>query len=371
PPQGLADRRGGGLRVVPGGQPAGVLGQPRQPLRRVRWPASQGRQVVAQPGHHAAHQGDEEQQVDGGEPGRAVDVEPAQPVQHRRQIRVAGVEVGDVAGVDPALRQHRAGDGGECEQEQQHQRGTHAGELPPAVAQPGGEPISDHRLTSPTPTLSCSQETNSSQAPVSRASPTRTSSTAPTRVTQAPCRRTTARAPATQRKPRPNARNGNPSPSVYAAARTAARPGCPPTAPSASTAPMVGPTQGIQERAKTAPNTGAEATPAAGSRRIRASRHAPGTRPSRAAANSSISTPAPISRTRCCSCSTRPTEAATTPAVTKTAPKPATNSSPPASTRPRARARVATATAPPAVPPSAAAGRGPTASRSAPVSPVT
>src|SRR5690606_23009696 len=177
------------------------------------------------------------------------------------------------------------------QQEQQHQRGPHAGQLPPGVTQPGHRPGDGHTLTSVASTKVSSQVVNSPQAPVSSATPTAASSPAPIRVTHRGCRRTTATTSVTHRKPSPNATNGSPNPRVYAAANTAARPGCPPTPPSASTAPMVGPMQGVQDRANTAPNTGALATPAAGSRWSRSSRVRPGSSPSRAAANASSSTP--------------------------------------------------------------------------------
>src|SRR5690606_23497536 len=377
-PQGgghLGRRRGGGSGT-------GVVGQPRQAPRRVDRGAAHRPDVVDQAGNDAAEQGHEQQQVDGGEPGRRVDVEPAQPVHHRRQSRVVAEPGVDVLRVDPPLGEDGAGHGRERQQEQQHQRGAHAGQLAPRVAQPGHQPhhhrfrAAGHQIpTLPTPTWPRSHSRNPSQAPVSNARPTRMSNAAPARVTHAPWRRMAASAPTNQRSPSPNASNGAPMPAVYAAASTAARPVSPPSAPRARTAASVGPTHGIHDRANTAPKTGAPTRPAVGSQRSRTSRCRPGTSPSSASPKTIMRMPPPVSSSRRCSARALPAAAASTPVVTKTAPNPATNSRPPASTRPLTRGAVATpvavAAAGVAVPAASRPPGGRTASSSAPDRPVT
>src|SRR6266511_3459702 len=166
--------------------------------------------------------------------------------------------------------------------------------------------------TSPTPTVARSQLTSSSQAPVTSATPTATSRAPPIRVTQTLLRRIAAKTPSRQRNPSPKATNGAPSPRQYAMASTTARPVEPPTAASPSTAPSVGPTHGTHDSAKTAPNTGAPNSPAAGSVWMRHSRCRLGTRPRNATPSTMTSAPTTTSTVRPCRSSARPNAAATT-----------------------------------------------------------
>jgi hypothetical protein len=81
--------------------------------------------------HDAAKERDEQQQIDRGEPRRREHVESAQPVEERPERRMVGQILAHLLVVHAALGQHRARDRGEREEEEQDQRGTHAGELPP------------------------------------------------------------------------------------------------------------------------------------------------------------------------------------------------------------------------------------------------
>jgi hypothetical protein len=125
------------------GQGGGQLGALRQPVQVPRGRRRRGEQrppVLDRPGHHAADQRDEQQQVDRREPRRAEDVEQVQPVQPRRERGVVGEVLPDVVLRQRPLRQQGARDGGEGEQEQQHQRRAHRGELAPPAQQPGQHP---------------------------------------------------------------------------------------------------------------------------------------------------------------------------------------------------------------------------------------
>ena len=80
--------------------------------------------------------------------------------------------------VEVSLRQQRTGDRTEREQEQQHQRGAHRGQRPPAVAQPRQYAPQIGSLASDT-NASRSHATKSFHSPVTNAIPTRISSTPP------------------------------------------------------------------------------------------------------------------------------------------------------------------------------------------------
>jgi hypothetical protein len=119
------------------GVPAVAGRHPGQHARDVRRRGAQRLGVQPDPRAEAADQRDEQQQVDGGEPGRGEDVEQEEPVEHWRQRGVRLEVVLDGHRVQPALGQERTGDAGQGQQEQQQQRGAHAGELPPGAAQRG------------------------------------------------------------------------------------------------------------------------------------------------------------------------------------------------------------------------------------------
>ena len=122
-------------------QRGGVLGGPGQPGQVTRGPRRQRPRRAGQPEgtrHHAADEGGEQQQVDGGEPGRGEDVEEPEPVQPRREVRMRRVVLLDAGRVAALLRQHRSGHAGQGQQEQQDQRDPHRRELPPRPFQPVG-----------------------------------------------------------------------------------------------------------------------------------------------------------------------------------------------------------------------------------------
>ena len=131
------------LDRVGGRQGGGVLGGPGQPGQVARRPRRQRAGRAGQPEgarHHAADQGGEQQQVDGGEPGRAEDVEEPEVVQPGRQGRMGGVVLLHASRIVALLRQHRPGHAAQGQQEQQDQRDPHGGELAPRPLQPVGEP---------------------------------------------------------------------------------------------------------------------------------------------------------------------------------------------------------------------------------------
>ena len=117
----------------------GVAGEPRQARRRPRRLGAQGIEVVLGARDDAADERDEQQQVDRREPGRAVDVERLQLVEERREVWVVGEVLGDAVRVARALRNEGAGNRGDGEEQQQEQRGAHAGELAPEPAQPADD----------------------------------------------------------------------------------------------------------------------------------------------------------------------------------------------------------------------------------------
>lgn len=116
-----------------------VAGQPVQVARRLRRPGPERLQVDLQARHDAADQRDEQQQVDRREPGRLIDVEQADLVVERPQLRVRLEEVRHLHRIDPGLRDQRAGHRAEGQQEEQHQGCLHRGQLPPGPAQPADQ----------------------------------------------------------------------------------------------------------------------------------------------------------------------------------------------------------------------------------------
>ena len=132
--RGLADLLGLGV-----GAPRRVRGQPGQPLRGARRPAAQLADELAGARHDAADEGDEQQDVDRGEPHRAVDVEELELLVDRRDGGVGFLEGLHLQLVHAVLRDQRAGDGPEREQEEQDQRDPHRGELAPEPARPADD----------------------------------------------------------------------------------------------------------------------------------------------------------------------------------------------------------------------------------------
>ena len=87
----------------------------------------------------AADERDEQQDVDRREPGRRVDVEQLQVVEDRREVGVVAEVLRDAVRVGGALRHDRPGHRRDGEQQQQDEGGAHAGQLPPAPADPADE----------------------------------------------------------------------------------------------------------------------------------------------------------------------------------------------------------------------------------------
>ena len=75
-------------------------------------------------GDDAPHERDDEQQVDRREPDRGVDLEESEPVEPRSGGGVARDEVGDLGGIDGALREDRPRHGGDRQQQQEEERGS-------------------------------------------------------------------------------------------------------------------------------------------------------------------------------------------------------------------------------------------------------
>ena len=111
-----------------------VVGQPAQVARSGGRVGPVAAPVDEQPRHDAADQRHHQQQVDRGEPRRVVDPEQPEPVVDRRQVRVGRLPVLGLERVDPVLRDHRAGDRAERQQEQQDERRPHRGQLAPGPA---------------------------------------------------------------------------------------------------------------------------------------------------------------------------------------------------------------------------------------------
>ncbi|SLC90057.1 Uncharacterised protein [Mycobacteroides abscessus subsp. massiliense] len=160
----------------------GVFGQPSQVARHRDRLGTKGLGVLDGPGNDASHQRDEQQHVDRGEPEAGEHVEGLYPVQPRADGRVFGQILVDLGLVERALRQHRAGDGTQCQQHQQGQRGAHRGQSTPGVARIREKTLRDRHqmgnLASET-NESRTQATKSAQTPVISATPTASSAMPP------------------------------------------------------------------------------------------------------------------------------------------------------------------------------------------------
>ncbi len=207
--QHVLDRVAGGVRRV--------VRQPGEVARGGRRPGPEALPVAQRPRQDAADQRDHQQQVDRGEPRRVEDREQLELLVDRRQLGVPLLPAGDRERVDVGLRDHRAGDRGQGEQEEQDQRGAHRGELAPRPAQQlarahvlggvrgrgrrGRHPGAGHQtlVSKPTMRCTCIQLTIQSHQPVTSSTPTRISITPPSRVTQAWWRRTKPNAPSARR----------------------------------------------------------------------------------------------------------------------------------------------------------------------------
>ncbi len=132
--RGLADL----LRLRPGA-PGGVRGQPAQAPGGARRTAAQLAHELPGARHDAADEGDEQQDVDRGEPHRAVHVEEAELVVEGPEDVVLAAELLDLHGVDALLRDQRPRDGAQRQQQEQQQRHPHRGELPPEPAGPADD----------------------------------------------------------------------------------------------------------------------------------------------------------------------------------------------------------------------------------------
>ena len=129
---GLGDGR---LHVDAGVGLLAVIGEAREPRGRAGRPRAHRFEVVLRARDDAADERDEQQDVDGREPRRRVDVEQLEVVEHRREVGVVAEVLRDAVRVARTLRHERAGDGRDREQQEQQDRRAHARELPPEEAQ--------------------------------------------------------------------------------------------------------------------------------------------------------------------------------------------------------------------------------------------
>src|SRR3984885_3150272 len=221
--------------------------------------------MLDHPRGQTAQQRQEQQRVDRGEPETAEHVERLQSIQPRPDHRVGGQVVADLAGVEAALRQQRAGNRTQRQQEQQHQPRAHRGQRPPGVAglrdKRSEKPAQIGNLTSDT-NASRSQDTKSFHTPLTRATPTAISSTPPKICSARVCRRSQSRPPTAAADPKANSTNGIPRPRQYAITNTIPRATLAPSVADATvmTPASVGPRHGVQPSAKTAPSRGAPAS---------------------------------------------------------------------------------------------------------------
>ena len=133
------DRLGAVRREVGGEQAGAEARHPGQPERRARRLGAKGVEMMLGARDDAADERDEQQQVDGREPRRGVDVEGLQLVEERREVGVVVEVLDDTVRVGAALRHERTRHGRDREQQQEEQRGAHARELTPEPAQPADE----------------------------------------------------------------------------------------------------------------------------------------------------------------------------------------------------------------------------------------
>ncbi|SHZ59587.1 Uncharacterised protein [Mycobacteroides abscessus subsp. abscessus] len=87
----------------------GVFGQPPQVARHRDRLGTKSLGMLDGPGNDAAHQRDEQQHIDRGEPEAGEHVEGLHPIQPGADGRVFGQVLVDLGLVECALRQHRAG----------------------------------------------------------------------------------------------------------------------------------------------------------------------------------------------------------------------------------------------------------------------
>ena len=196
-----------GNRVVGGVRR--VVGQPGQVPRRGRRLGPQAAPVDQDARDEAADQRDHQQDVDGREPRRVEDREEVELLVDRGELRVLLLPPGGAERVDALLRDHRPRHRRQREQQQQHERGPHRGELAPGPAQhlpcvqlagPALLGVDAHTGTSKSLTSwICTHETIWSHQPVTSSTPTATSISPPIRITVTWCLRTQASAPRVRR----------------------------------------------------------------------------------------------------------------------------------------------------------------------------
>ena len=121
----------------------GIADHALQPGRGLRRRRAERFRMMLDPRDDAADEGDEQQQVDGREPGRAVDVEQLQFVDGGGELGVVVEVLHDAVGVGLALWEERAGDRGNRHEQEQDERGAHARELPPPPSEPALPPEAD------------------------------------------------------------------------------------------------------------------------------------------------------------------------------------------------------------------------------------
>ena len=92
--------------------------------------------MVLGAGNDAADERDKQEDVDGTEPGRRVDVKQLELVHHRSDSRVLLEERGHAVGVGRPLRIDGAWNSRRGQQQQQQQGGAHGSQLAPGPAQP-------------------------------------------------------------------------------------------------------------------------------------------------------------------------------------------------------------------------------------------
>ena len=112
-----------------------VARHPGQPARGLGRPGAHRPPVLRGARQDAAHERDHEQDVDGGEPERGIDVEDLEAVEDLPPAAVLLDEARHPARVLDALREQGSGDRGEREDEEEDERHPHGGELAPGPAQ--------------------------------------------------------------------------------------------------------------------------------------------------------------------------------------------------------------------------------------------
>ena len=114
--------------------------EPVQVFGGGRWWLPKRLQVVTGARQNAPDQGDEKQQIYGREPDRGEGVEKLKGIKYREEFRIVALELDDTIRVTGALRHKGAGNSGQRQEQQQHQRGPHAGELAPNESSPPAQP---------------------------------------------------------------------------------------------------------------------------------------------------------------------------------------------------------------------------------------